>query len=91
VDVDKIYLAGGFGLWLKEKSALATGLLPREFAGRISAVGNTSLAGAVLLVQNWEHPKNVLTRYDRIAGSAEIVHLAGSDEFASRFIDNMEL
>ncbi len=45
--VDKIYLAGGMGYYLDPEDALAIGLLPEEFRGRIVAVGNTSLQGAI--------------------------------------------
>lgn len=45
--VDKIYLAGGMGYYLDPEDALAIGLLPEEFRGRIVAAGNTSLQGAV--------------------------------------------
>lgn len=45
-EVDKVYLAGGFGFYLDVESAFAIGLLPEEFRGKVTVVGNTSLEGA---------------------------------------------
>jgi uncharacterized 2Fe-2S/4Fe-4S cluster protein (DUF4445 family) len=47
-----VFLAGGFWQNLKPESALACGLLPPGFAGRVSPVGNSSLSGAVKLCLN---------------------------------------
>lgn len=46
-NVEKVFLAGGFGYKIEQNKAMNIGLLPKEFAGRIEAVGNTSLGGAV--------------------------------------------
>lgn len=46
-EVAHIYLAGGFGVRMDETAAIGIGLLPEEFRGRIQAVGNSSLSGAV--------------------------------------------
>lgn len=47
LEVAHIYLAGGFGVRMDETAAIGIGLLPEEFRGRIQAVGNSSLSGAV--------------------------------------------
>lgn len=44
-DVKQIYLAGGFGYRLDAEKAIAIGMIPKAFEGRIQAVGNSSLAG----------------------------------------------
>lgn len=46
-DVTRVYLAGGFGYYLNPEKAAAMGLLPKELAPKTTAVGNTSLAGAI--------------------------------------------
>ena len=46
-DVHKVYLAGGFGYKLDTEKAIAIGMFPEEFQGKIEAIGNSSLAGAV--------------------------------------------
>jgi uncharacterized 2Fe-2S/4Fe-4S cluster protein (DUF4445 family) len=46
-EVDRVFLAGGFGSYLDVRSAVRVGLLPRELADRVVVAGNTSGAGAV--------------------------------------------
>jgi uncharacterized 2Fe-2S/4Fe-4S cluster protein (DUF4445 family) len=46
-DVDRVFLAGGFGSYLDLRSAVRIGLLPRELADRVLVSGNTAGAGAV--------------------------------------------
>ena len=45
--ISRIYLAGGFGFKLDTEKAIAIGMLPEDFRGRIEAVGNSALAGAL--------------------------------------------
>ncbi len=49
-DLSLVALAGGFGLHLSEETALMLGLFPASFSGKVKIVGNTSLAGARLLL-----------------------------------------
>lgn len=46
-EVSRVYLAGGFGCYLKPETAFAIGLLPQDFRQKTMAVGNSALAGAV--------------------------------------------
>lgn len=45
-DISQVYLAGGFGYYIDVADAIAIGLLPDEFAGITTSVGNSSLQGA---------------------------------------------
>lgn len=47
-DVQKVFLAGGFGKGLSVSSAFRIGLFQNDFKGKVQAVSNTSLAGAYL-------------------------------------------
>jgi uncharacterized 2Fe-2S/4Fe-4S cluster protein (DUF4445 family) len=47
-EVDRIYLAGGFGYKLSTTAACRIGLIPVAMRERTEAVGNTALAGAYL-------------------------------------------
>lgn len=77
-EVEQVYLAGGFGYYLSEQDALATGILPPEFAGKVRAVGNAALAGAV--------------RYGRMQGrealpqNIKAVNLAEQDGFGEKYL-----
>lgn len=61
--VDKVYLAGGFGVKLDHEKAIAIGLLPEAFRGKIEGIGNSSLGGAVKYAikdNAREHLKNLI-------------------------------
>lgn len=45
--ITNVYLAGGFGLKINQDKAIAIGMLPEKFKGKIKAVGNSSLGGAM--------------------------------------------
>jgi uncharacterized 2Fe-2S/4Fe-4S cluster protein (DUF4445 family) len=51
-EVDAVYLCGGMGQAMHEEDALAIGLFPAAFAGKIIPAGNTSLGGAARLLRN---------------------------------------
>lgn len=46
-DVDKVVIAGQFGLHIPEESLIETGILDRGFSGKIVYEGNTSKKGAI--------------------------------------------
>lgn len=45
-EISKVYIAGGLGFYLDLDAAVEIGLFPKEFVGKMEAVGNTSLEGA---------------------------------------------
>lgn len=45
-DISKLYLAGGFGSWLRPESAARLGLFPAELLEKLQTVGNSAGAGA---------------------------------------------
>ena len=83
-DVSKLYVAGGLGYYLAEKSMLETGLIPAPFGGKLETPGNTALAGAVRCLLEQERTKVCAT-----ASSIEICELTGRSDFSDRFIDAM--
>jgi len=84
-EVVRVHLAGGFGLYLREESAIAIGLFPKSFAGKTVPVGNVSLAGASRLVVD----AALESRIDGILSGVTSVDLAGNSRFASLFVDSM--
>ncbi len=83
--IDKIYLAGGFGYWLDCKKAVAIGMFPEELAGRIEAVGNSSLEGAVRMLRE----KDSIERLERILSVSEEISLAVDQDFHAFYMDAM--
>jgi uncharacterized 2Fe-2S/4Fe-4S cluster protein (DUF4445 family) len=85
-DVSRVYIAGGFGLYLKESSAIRTGLFPQEFTGRLAPVGNTALAGATRSLAD----PSMRERFNAVVRGATAFELANDPAFSARFIDAME-
>lgn len=46
-EVNQVFVAGGFGFYLREEDARFLGMFPDAFAGKITVVGNASLSGTV--------------------------------------------
>ncbi len=81
----KVFLAGGFGQNLSAKSAITTGLIPKELAGRIVTVGNSSLNGAAKICFDNESYNTV----SWLANQAREINLATHHEFADLFMEHM--
>jgi uncharacterized 2Fe-2S/4Fe-4S cluster protein (DUF4445 family) len=58
-DIDKVYLAGGFGFKLNLLKAVNIGLLPYELYDKIIPVGNSSLGGAICYLKEKDAPLRV--------------------------------
>lgn len=84
-EITRIYVAGGFGYKLDTDKAIAIGMLPEEFEGRIKAVGNSSLAGAQKYLADCE-AKN---RMQRLAECAEEIALSTDKAFNEFYMDAM--
>ena len=83
--IGRVHLAGGFGSYLDPRSALAIGLLPLEFAGRIVAEGNTSLRGAALAAAL----PQASAACRAVAKSARAVDLGSLPAFQDVFMESM--
>ena len=84
-DLDKIYLAGGFGNYLNKKSAVKIGLLPNIDLDKIIPIGNAAGSGAVLALINsdeWEAT-------EKIRSQAEHIELAHSSEYQENLLESM--
>lgn len=84
--VEQVYLAGGFGYFLDPEDALAVGLLPEGLRGRITAIGNASLEGAVRYAAD---PNLYGMRMEEICDRAEHVSLPDCEGFEERYIERM--
>lgn len=83
--VDTVYLAGGFGYKIDIEKALLIGLLPKEFAGKIQAVGNSSLAGAVDYLLKEESS----SRIEKIIKNAQEINLSNDKKFNEYYMEYM--
>jgi uncharacterized 2Fe-2S/4Fe-4S cluster protein (DUF4445 family) len=90
--VERVYIAGGFGNYLDREKAIAIGLIPDLPTEKIKFVGNTSIHGAdlgLLSVKAWQELNEIaeaVTYYDLIN------YPDYYDEFlAARFIPHTDL
>jgi uncharacterized 2Fe-2S/4Fe-4S cluster protein (DUF4445 family) len=84
-DIDRVYLAGGFGSFIDSASAVRIGLLPAEVGDRIVVAGNTSGAGAAACCLSAAR----LAECDRVRAACSYVELSASAEFNDAYIERM--
>lgn len=84
-EIDRVYLAGGFGSYLDVERAVRIGLLPQEFKKCTQAVGNTSLHGCIRYALH----KNAADKVQKMIASAEEMNLAGDAEFEEKYVQYM--
>ncbi|MDR1068746.1 MAG: ASKHA domain-containing protein [Clostridiales Family XIII bacterium] len=80
-----VLLAGGFGQHLDPESAFVTGLLPALLRGRVTAAGNTSLAGAIRV----GFDPSLLERADDYRKISREINLATHPNFSDMFMNFM--
>ncbi len=91
-DIDRVYLAGGFGSYLNKEKALVLGLIPDVAPERVRFVGNTSIAGAKMALLS----KEALDKTYKIAHQVTyydlITYPGYMDEFMSaKFIPHTDI
>ena len=84
-EIDTVYLAGGFGFHMNVEKAIAIGLLPEEFDGKIKIAGNTSLSGAKACLLD----EDALIRADNIAKRTQEISLGSDKAFNDFYMDSM--
>lgn len=84
-DIEQVYLAGGFGYFLEEESAVRIGLLPWKLQGKIRAVGNSALAGCYA----YHFDRKAEDKITRIKEITRVINLADMKDFAEIFINHM--
>ncbi len=84
-DIQKLYLAGGFGNFIDRKSACSIGLLPMELLKRIEPVGNAAGTGARMMIAD----QTALARAEGVRRRMTYIELSASADFQERFAENM--
>ena len=84
-DIERLYLAGGFGNYLNLRNAQRIGLIPSLGTDRVIYVGNAALMGARrALVSERE-----LARAERVAREIEHVAIGFRPEFQEIFVESV--
>lgn len=84
-DIDTIYISGGFGYHININNAIAIGLLPKSFKGKIRIIGNSSLGGASYYLLDNESD----IRIEKILNLTQEIYLANDNNFNELFINSM--
>lgn len=85
--VSRVWLAGGFGYFLDVQAAVSLGLLPQGLEGRVTAVGNTALAGAWL----YGNEADMERRTQLLRQRTLVLNLVGQQDFERDFVEAMYL
>ena len=81
-DLETVYLAGGFGNFLNTQQAVNVGMLPDVPVEKIQFVGNTSIAGAKLVLLS----RKALDISEKIAKSMTYFDLMSHNTYMDEFI-----
>jgi uncharacterized 2Fe-2S/4Fe-4S cluster protein (DUF4445 family) len=84
-EIQKVYLAGGFGAYINIESALNIGLIPSELQGKVETIGNAAGSGAIAVLAS----RNALKRVNHIKQKIRYIELSSCPEFNNFFIDAM--
>ncbi len=84
-DVDTLYLAGGFGSYINQKSAGEIGLFPPGFVSKVNAIGNSAGMGAIAALLS-RSSRDCLTD---ICSKCQYVELSGLAAFNDNYIECM--
>lgn len=84
-DVEKVYIAGGFGSYINIENACFIGLLPMELKNKVQTIGNAALSGAAMILLNKDFRSEIV----RLIETASLIELSGSKFFADSYIENI--
>lgn len=84
-DVDRVFLAGGFGYKADLEKMAGIGMLPEELKGKTSAVGNSSLAGAARFLTSSDAEE----RLKKMIEISTEVELASDRDFNDFYMEYM--
>lgn len=86
-DIEKLHLAGGFGMHISVSNAIGCGLLPGFEPAQIETVGNTSLGGAYLAMLD----RGIAAEMEKLRARTGNIELNLDPQFEERYIDNLRL
>lgn len=84
-DIEKLYIAGGFGRHLDPDSAAAIGMIPEKLKSKIVYVGNGSLAGAAEALESREFREEMVSIQKR----CHYLELSGNKIFNDEYLKQM--
>lgn len=86
-EVERVYIAGGFGNYLDIRNAITIGLMPDLPLEKFTFIGNASLAGAKMCLLSQE----ALEETERIAAKMTYFELSTDPKFMNDFVSSLFL
>jgi len=84
-DIERFYIAGGFGSYIDINSAAKIKLIPKEVVSKAVVIGNSAGSGAAMILQSEASLEESVV----IAASAETEELSTSSYFMEKYMDSM--
>lgn len=84
-DIGALYLAGGFGSYIRPASAARIGMIPEELLPVTAAAGNTAAEGACMALMS----ANVRAQLHQLHQQARYIELSGKEEFNQAYMEAM--
>ena len=84
-EIKHLFLAGGFGSYIRRASAVQIGLIPTELADRVVSIGNAAGTGVATALLK----RSSLAECRHIAATAEYLELSNSEVFQENYIEEM--
>ena len=82
-DVKTLYIAGGFGSYIKIDSAAKVGVFPEEMKDSAKVSGNAALSGAIMLLLGADK------KFEPSSTETECINLAQQSEFSDLYMESM--
>ncbi|MBI4830456.1 MAG: DUF4445 domain-containing protein [Candidatus Lindowbacteria bacterium] len=86
-DLERVYIAGGFGNYLDLRGAVAIGLLPDVPIEKVKFIGNSSLNGAKLAILS----RDAFSELENIAQKMTYIDLSSNRQFMEEYSSAMFL
>lgn len=84
-DVDVIFLAGGFGNYINQASAVKIGLLPPALLDKIQSIGNSAGMGAICALLS----KKEIAQLGDIQKLMKYIELSSNEVFMDKYVECM--
>lgn len=85
--IDRVWLAGGFGYYLNPQAAVRIGLIPAELEEEIYAVGNSALEGAFLYGKSRLQGGEGEAVLNDLRKVTSVINLAKQPEFQNLYLE----
>ncbi len=86
-DIDKVFIAGSFGVSLNVENAATIGLIPTAWVDKTVFVGNTAVSGAKLMLKSVK----VRDEAEEIVRKTKYVEVSRDEEFSKTYVKNLFL